>query len=371
MNDHWGKPSSRLVTVFGGSGFLGRHVVRALARRGYRVRVAVRRPDLALFLQPLGTVGQIAAVQANIRYPASIARALENADAVVNTVGILAEKGRQSFDVVQAEAAGDIAREAARAGASLVQISAIGADPDSASAYARSKAQGEAHVFAAKPDAVVFRPSVMFGPDDTFLNRFAALARLLPVLPIAGAQTRFQPVFVGDVAEAVARAVEGAVPPGRTYECGGPEIRTLRELVAYVLDLTGRRALVVPLPPGLARIQAAGMEILDLVTLGLLPDYLKLTRDQVTLLGRDNVVSEAAVTEGRTLPALGIAPTALEAVAPAYLARYRSKGQFAGRRDFGRAAVPDTLAPEPGGSASQHHPGTAAGPALVGDRANP
>ena len=323
-------PSQQLVTVFGGSGFVGRHVVRALVKRGYRVRVAVRRPDLAGFLQPLGTVGQIHAVQANLRYPESVAAAVKGAAAVVNLVGILQEGGRQSFTGVQANGARAVAQACAAAGISrLVQVSAIGAAPESGSLYARSKAEGEAAVQAAVPGAIVLRPSIVFGPEDGFFNRFAALARMLPALPlVGGGETKFQPVFVGDVAEAVALAVEGRVPEGRIYELGGPEVKTFRELVAYICDVTDRKPLLVPLPFSLARIQARLLETVDALSLGLLPDALKLTRDQVTLLESDNVVSDAAVAEGRSFEALGIAPVSVEAVVPSYLWRFRKTGQF-------------------------------------------
>lgn len=317
----------KLVTVFGGSGFLGRHVVRALAKRGYRIIVAVRRPNLGFFLQPLGSVGQIQLVQANLRFTGSIERAVARADAVINLVGILQERGRQSFDGVQAEGARAIAA-AVRPGTPLVHVSAIGANPNSPSSYARSKAEGEAAILEGHPDAVVMRPSILFGPGDSFFNRFAALARALPVLPLAGAETRFQPVFVGDVAEAIARAVDGNVPGGRIYEFGGPEIRTLRELVDYVLAVTERRRLVVPLPLGLARLQAAAIELADALTFGLMPNELKLTRDQVVLLQSDNIVSQAAKAEGRTLEGLDIPPRAMEAVVPSYLTRFRKTGQF-------------------------------------------
>lgn len=327
------RQSPKLVTVFGGSGFLGRHVVRALARRGYRVRVAVRRPNLAFFLQPLGTVGQIQPVQANLRYDASIARAVEGADAVVNCVGILAESGRQSFDEVQAEGARAIAA-ATPPGVPVVHVSAIGADLTSRSLYARTKAEGEAAVVSAHPGAVILRPSLLFGNGDSFFNRFASLARLLPVLPLAGADTRFQPAFVGDVAEIVARAVDGQVPGGAPYELGGPEIRTLRELVQYVLKITERRRMLLPLPTGIATIQARALEIVDALTLGLLPDEFKLTRDQVVLLATDNVVSEAAKGAGRTFEGLGLEPQAMEAIVPGYLTRFRKTGQF----DIERAA---------------------------------
>lgn len=323
-------PSQQLVTVFGGSGFVGRHVVRALVKRGYRVRVAVRRPDLAGFLQPLGMVGQIHAVQANLRYPDSVAAAVKGAAAVVNLVGILQEGGRQSFAGVQANGARAIAQACAAAGiARLVQVSAIGADRDSKSLYARSKAEGEAAVLAAVPGAVILRPSIVFGPEDGFFNRFAALARVLPVLPlIGGGETKFQPVFVGDVAEAVARGVDGAVAGGRVYELGGPEVKSFRELLAYICEVTDRKRLLLPLPFPLARIQARILELVDTVTLGLLPDAMKLTRDQVTLLESDNVVSAAALAEGRSFEGLGIAPVSVEAIVPSYLWRFRKAGQF-------------------------------------------
>ncbi len=327
------RQSPKFVTVFGGSGFLGRHVVRALAKRGYRIRVAVRRPDLAFFLQPLGAVGQIQLVQANLRYPDSVKRAVDRADAVVNCVGILNESARQRFSWVQAEGARGVA-EATGAGLPLVQVSAIGADANSESAYARTKGLGEQAVMAARPDAVIVRPSILFGQGDSFFNRFAGLARALPVLPIAGSDTRFQPVWVGDVAEAIARAVDGKVEKGRTYELGGPEVKTLRELVEYVLQVTERKRAVVALPEGVARIQARLLEIADTLTLGLLPDDLKLTRDQLILLRSDNVVSEQAKAEGRTLEGMGITPRAMEAIVPGYLTRFRRTGQF----DLERAA---------------------------------
>ncbi|RVU20705.1 complex I NDUFA9 subunit family protein [Methylobacterium oryzihabitans] len=359
------RPASQLVTIFGGSGFLGRHVVRSLAKQGYRIRVAVRRPDLAQFLQPLGRVGQIVGVQANLRNPESIRRAAEHADIVVNLVGILQEGGNQSFQRLQAEGAGEVARAAAAIGAPLVHVSAIGADPESPAAYARTKAEGEAQVFAARPEAIVFRPSIVFGPGDGFFNRFAGLARLMPVLPIAGAATRMQPVFVGDVAEAITHAVEGRARAGTVYELGGPEIRTLQELIDYTLAVTMRQRVVLPLPQPLAMLQARALELADTLTLGLLPDGLKLTRDQVVMLQSDNVVSEAAKAEGRTIEALGITPTAVEAVVPGYLWRFRKAGQFATRRGTPEmATIPDLIAPEPMGPGSAHHPHDAGGPAV-------
>jgi uncharacterized protein YbjT (DUF2867 family) len=312
-----------LVTVFGGSGFLGRHVVRALARRDFRIRAAVRRPDLAGHLQPLGRVGQIHPVQANIRYPASVEAAVRDADVVINLVGILFERGRQSFDSVHATGAASIARAAAAANARLVHVSALGADPESPALYARSKAAGEAAALEAVPSATLFRPSVVFGPEDNFFNRFAALARMSPFLPlIGGGETRFQPVFVADVAEAIARAVERTTRPGTIYELGGPEVRTFKQLMEYVLATIGRRRLLVPLPFGLAKLQASVLQ--------LLPKPL-LTPDQVLMLKRDTVVSEAAQREGRTLEGLGIDPTAIEVVVPSYLWRFRKRGQFKSR----------------------------------------
>jgi len=362
------RPQSQLVTIFGGSGFLGRHVVRALAKRGYRIRVAVRRPDLALFLQPLGKVNQIVAVQANLRYPDSVARAAERSDVVINLVGILQETGSQSFARLQVDGAAEIARAAARQGARMIHVSAIGADPASPSLYARTKAEGEARVFAACPDAVVFRPSLVFGPGDSFFNRFAGLARALPVLPLAGGQSRFQPVFVGDVAEAIARAVDGAVPGGKVYELGGPEVATLEHLVRYMLKTIQRKRAVVDLPLPVAKLQARLLEVADTLTFGLLPDSLKLTRDQVILLQNDNVVSEAAKAEGRTIEAIGITPTAAEAVVPGYLWPFRKAGQFATDRDEEYLAeVPDSIASTPMAPESQHRPQTASGPAIGAD----
>ena len=323
-------PSQQLITVFGGSGFVGRHVVRALVKRGYRVRVAVRRPDLAFFLQPLGSVGQIHAVQANLRYPDSVAAAIKGADAVVNLVGILQEGGRQTFNGVHANGARAVAQACAALGVSrLVQISALGADAGSKSSYAATKAEGEAAVLAQLPSAVVLRPSIMFGPEDSFFNRFASLARMLPILPlVGGGETKFQPAFVGDVAEAIARAVDGKVEGGRIYELGGPEVKSFKELVEYICQVTGRRRLLASLPFGLARIQGRILEIVDTLTLGLLPNELKLTRDQVTLLESDNVVSAQAISEGRDFAGLGITPTSVEAVVPSYLWRFRKTGQF-------------------------------------------
>ncbi|HLN09614.1 MAG TPA: complex I NDUFA9 subunit family protein [Xanthobacteraceae bacterium] len=309
-----------LVTIFGGSGFLGRHVVRALASRGWRVRVAVRRPDLAVYLQPLGRVGQIHAVQANLRYPESVEAAASGSALIINLVGILFQRGQQRFDAVQAEGAGVVARAAARAGARLIHVSAIGADTESPSLYARSKARGEQAVLDEMPSAPIFRPSIVFGPEDDFFNRFAALARVSPALPlIGGGHTRFQPVFVGDVATAIAKAADGATTPATTYELGGPEIKSFKEMMEFVLTTIERRRLLLPIPFAIAELQAAVMQ--------LLPKPL-LTPDQVQLLRRDNVVSAEAERDGRTLPGLGIDPTSIAAIVPSYLWRFRKTGQF-------------------------------------------
>jgi len=313
--------SDTLVTVFGGSGLLGRNVVRALCKRDYRIRVAVRRPELAGHLQPLGRVGQIHAVQANVRYPASIDAAMRDSHVAVNLVGILAPSGAQTFDAVQVRGAEAIAKSAAAAGASMVHISAIGANERSSSQYARAKAAGEKAVLAALPSATIMRPSVVFGPEDEFTNRFAALARLAPALPlIGGGTTRMQPVYVGDVATAVADAVDGKTKPGATYELGGPEVLTMREIMETILEITDRKRMLVSLPFGLARLQSFFLQFA--------PGALKLTPDQVELLRSDNVVSDAAKAAGLTFEGLGIAPDSLEAIAPQYLWRFRPAGQF-------------------------------------------
>jgi len=312
--------SDMLVTVFGGSGFIGRHVVRALAKQHYRIRVAVRRPELAGHLQPLGRVGQIHPVQANIRHAASVAAAVRDADVVINLVGILFERGRQRFDSVQGFGAEAVALAAAQHGARLIHMSALGADENSTSAYARSKAAGEKAALAAVPGATVFRPSVVFGPDDDFFNKFASLARFLPALPlVGGGHTRFQPVFAGDVAAAFCAAVQGATRPGTTYELGGPEILTFRELMEFTLATIQRRRLLLPIPFGLAKFQAAFLQ--------LMPKPL-LTPDQVELLRHDTVVSPEAIAEGRTLKGLGIEERSVQAIVPSYLWRFRRSGQF-------------------------------------------
>src|ERR1700704_3440677 len=234
-----------LVTIFGGSGFLGRNVVRALCKRDYRIRVAVRRPELAGHLQPAGKVGQIHAVQANLRFPASVAAAMRGSHVAINLVGILAEGGAQRFDAVQAAGAGAVAKAAAAVGARMVHVSAIGADENSPSRYGRSKAAGEKAVLSAVPSATIMRPSVVFGPEDQFTNRFASLARVSPVLPlIGGGLTKLQPVYAGDVATAIADAVDGKTRPGATYELGGPEVLTMREIIESILAIIERRRML-------------------------------------------------------------------------------------------------------------------------------
>jgi uncharacterized protein YbjT (DUF2867 family) len=312
-----------LVTVFGGSGFVGRHVVRALANRNYRIRVAVRRPELCGHLQPLGRVGQIHAVQANVRYPQSVAAVVRDVDVVVNLVGILFERGRQRFDAVQAEGAGAVARAAAAVGARMIHMSAIGADENSTSHYARSKAAGEQQVLAAHPAATIMRPSIVFGPEDDFFNRFAALARIAPALPLpGGGHTHFQPVFAGDVAEAIAIAVDGGTKPGTICELGGPDVRTFRALMDFVLATIERRRLLVPIPFAAMRLQAAFLQFLPKPPI---------TPDQVEVLKHDNVVSAAAKADGRTLEGLGITPETIGAIVPSYLWRFRKTGQFSSR----------------------------------------
>ena len=310
-----------LITIYGGSGFIGRHVVRAIAKTGARMRVAVRRPDLAGHLQPLGGVGQINPVQANVRFPDSLLAAAQGADAIINLVGILFPSGKQTFKAVQDEGARHVAEAARAAGVhTLVHVSAIGADPEASSAYARSKAEGEAAVREVFPDAVILRPSIVFGPEDDFFNRFAALARIAPALPlIGGGRTKFQPVFAGDVAKSVVAALTGEAKAEAPYELGGPEALTLREVMERVLTYTMRKRLLVPEPFWLAKLQAAFLQLLPKPPL---------TIDQVRLLESDNVVSEGAKRARRTLEGLGIEPVAVAAVVPAYLEQFRPRGQF-------------------------------------------
>ena len=312
-----------LVTIIGGSGFVGRYITQRMARRGWRVRVACRRPNEALFVKPYGVVGQVEPVQCNIRDDASTRRVIAGADAVVNCVGVLWQAGRNTFDAVQDEGAARIARIAAEEGARIVQISAIGADENSASDYARTKGEGEAAVRAADAKAVILRPSVIFGPEDGFFNLFAKLTRFTPILPLVGADTRFQPVWVEDVAEAAARAACGNVAGG-TYELGGPRVATLRECMELMLRMVRRRRLLINVPSFFARIKAWFLE--KMAWVGMRP---LLTRDQVKLLAVDNIVSED--TPG--FAEIGIAPTAMEAVIESYLYCHRPYGQYTALSD--------------------------------------
>ena len=327
--------ADRLATVFGGSGFVGRHIVRALARDGWRIRAAVRRPDLAGFLRPLGAVGQIELVQANLRYPDSVAAAVEGAVAVVNAAGVKRQRGRQTYEAVHAAGSAAIARATAAAGiATLVHVSGIGANPSSPNPYIASKGHGEAAARDALPATIVLRPSVVFGPEDDFLNRFGALARALPALPLfGGGATRLQPVFAGDVALAALAAIDDASAAGRAYELGGPEVLTLREIAVLCLRIAERRRALVPLPFALAKLIAWSTEVASTLSFGKFPPKaLTTTRDEVERLRYDNVVSQAAIAEGRTLRGLGISPQGLEAIAPSYLYRFRKTGQYAARR---------------------------------------
>jgi NADH dehydrogenase len=309
--------TERVVTVFGGSGFIGRHLIGRLARQGWIVRAAVRRPSRAGFLKPMGEVGQVTPIRAPIQDQIAVESAVAGADAVINLVGILYERGPQTFAAVHARGAQMVAAAAAAAGVShLVQVSALGADHHGAADYARTKGAGEAAVRTAYPEAVILRPSVVFGPGDSFFNRFAVIARLSPVLPlIGGGGTRFQPVYVGDVADAIAKCVSDPACAGRTYELGGPRIYTYKELMELLLRQIHRRRLLVPWPFALAELQAFFFELLPVPPL---------TRDQLRMLRRDNVVTEGALT----LADLGIKATAAEVILPSYLDRHRPGGRF-------------------------------------------
>ena len=314
---------SKLVTIYGGSGFVGRYIARRMAKAGWRVRVAVRRPNEALFVKPYGVVGQVEPVLCNVRDDASVKAALMGADAVVNCVGILAEIGKNKFDAVQAEGAARIARLAAENGVSrMVQISAIGADMDAESEYSASKGEGEAAVLKHMPDAVILRPSIIFGPEDEFFNRFASMTRISPMLPLVGAETRFQPVYVDDVAQAAVMGVLGEAAPG-IYELGGPETESFRELMKRMLGVIHRRRLVLGLPMWIGRIMAFGFDMMQAVSFGLLPNKM-ITRDQIKNLAMDNVVSDGA----KGFDDLGIRPVAMGSVLPEYLWCYRPSGQY-------------------------------------------
>ncbi|MDF1769795.1 complex I NDUFA9 subunit family protein [Maricaulis sp.] len=311
-----------IITVFGGSGFVGRHVVRALAKAGYRVRVASRRPHLAQDLRVMGVVGQVQLIQANLRVPSSVERALDGASGVVNLVGVLNENGRQTFSRLHALGAKTIAEAAAGMGISrMIQVSAIGASTESESRYARSKAEGEASVLAAIPEATILRPSIIFGTEDGFFNRFGAMARFVPALPLfGGGQTKFQPVFAGDVAKAVLAAFERSEARGETYELGGPGTYTFEALMKFILDEIDRPRFLLPLPWAIGSVIATVSEIVG--ALPLMP--VVITRDQLIQLRSDNVVADGA----KGLADLGIAGETVEAIVPSYLERYRRYGQF-------------------------------------------
>ena len=314
---------SKIVTIYGGSGFVGRYIARRLAKQGWRIRVAVRRPNEAMHVKPYGVVGQVEPILCNIRDDASVRAAMQGVDAVVNCVGTFDARGKNNFDAVQHEGAERVARIAAEEGvARLVQISAIGADTQAASDYARSKGLGEEAVLGHFPSAVILRPSVIFGPEDGFFNRFAGMTRLGPVLPVVGAETKFQPVYVDDVAKAAVEGVEGRAAPG-IYELGGPDVNSFRELMQQMLGVIRRRRLVINIPFVLAGPMAMLIEWAHMLSLGIVPRMI--TRDQVTSLREDNVVSEGA----RGFADLGITPVSLEAVLPDYLWRYRPSGQYA------------------------------------------
>ena len=313
---------SKLVTIYGGSGFVGRYIARRMAKEGWRVRVAVRRPNEAIFVKTYGVVGQVEPVLCNIRDDASVASVMKGADAVVNCVGVLAEDGKNTFDAVQSEGPERIARLARAAGIMrMVHVSAIGADLESDSNYARTKAEGEAAVLKHQPDAMILRPSIVFGSEDEFFNRFAGMARMAPVLPVVGANTQFQPVYVDDVAQAAVMGVLGEAKG--VYELGGPVTMSFRELMALMLDVIRRRRLILNIPFFAARFMAFGFDMLQAVTFGLVKNGM-ITRDQVRNLRRDNVVGDDA----QSFDALGIEPVAMVSVLPDYLWRFRPSGQY-------------------------------------------
>ncbi len=312
---------SKLVTIYGGSGFLGRYIVRRLAKEGWRVRVATRSPNEAMHVKTYGAVGQVEPVFCNIRDDDSVASVMHHADAVVNCVGILDEVGKNTFDAVQAEGADRVARIAASMGVkNFVHVSAIGANDESDSEYARTKAEGEASVLKHMPDAMILRPSLMFGAEDELFNRFAGMSRFGPVLPVVGADTKFQPVYVDDVAAAAIMGVQGKAHG--VFELGGPEVNTFRGLMDDMLKIIRRRRLVMNIPFWIARIMAFFFKIGRVLSLGLVRG--PLTSDQVTNLAIDNVVSDGA----QTLETLGITPTAMEGILPDYLWRFRPSGQY-------------------------------------------
>jgi uncharacterized protein YbjT (DUF2867 family) len=319
---------SKLVTIYGGSGFVGRYIARRMAKAGWRVRVAVRNPNEALFVKPYGVVGQVEPILCNIRDDAFVRAALTGADAVVNCVGILVEAGKNRFDAVQAEGPERIARLAAENGVGqMVHISAIGADMNSDSEYAASKGEGEAGVLKHMPNAVILRPSIIFGPEDDFFNRFAGMTRMGPILPVVSADSKFQPVYVDDVAQAAALAVMGKADGG-VYELGGPEVDTFRGLMQRMLAVVHRRRLILNMPVWIARIMATSFDLLQAVTLGLIPNGM-LTRDQLKNLANDNLVA----ADAKGFADLGIRPVAMASVLPDYLWRFRPSGQYDAIKD--------------------------------------
>ncbi len=314
---------SKLVTIYGGSGFVGRYITRRMAGEGWRVRVAVRRPNEAMFVKPYGVVGQVEPVLCNIRDDASVAQAMHGADAVVNCVGVLNELGKNEFPAVQAEGAERIARLAAAHGISrMVHLSSIGADADAQSEYSRTKAQGEAGVLQHMPDAVILRPSIIFGTEDQFFNRFASMARMGPFLPVVGAETQFQPVYVDDVAQAAVKGILGQAAAG-VYELGAPEVKTFRALMQQMLEVIHRRRIILGVPFFVAKIMAGVLDIVKFVSFQLFPNNI-LTRDQLKSLRHDNVVSDGAMS----FKELGIEPTTLASVLPEYLWKFRPSGQY-------------------------------------------
>lgn len=311
-----------MVTIFGGSGFVGRYIARRMAKEGWRVRVAVRNTNEAMFVRPYGSVGQVEPILCNVRDDASVAAATVGSDVVVNCVGVLDEVGKNTFEAIQAEAPERIARIAAEHDVlRMVHISAIGADDEAASEYSRTKAAGEAAVLMHMPSAMILRPSIIFGPEDDFFNRFGGMSRLGPVLPVVGADTRFQPVYVDDVAAAAVKGVTGKAQGG-IYELGGPDVETFRQLMGRMLEVVRRRRLVINIPTFVARIMAAGFALGHAVTFGLLPRAL--TADQIKNLAVDNVVTEGA----KSFEELEIKPKAMAAILPDYLWRFRPSGQY-------------------------------------------
>ncbi|ABV95323.1 ubiquinone dependent NADH dehydrogenase [Dinoroseobacter shibae DFL 12 = DSM 16493] len=322
---------SKLVTIFGGSGFVGRYIARRMAQEGWRVRVAVRRPNEALFVRTYGAVGQVEPILSNIRDDASVQAAVTGADVVINCVGILSETGKNTFGLVQSHGAARVARLSAEAGVGrFVQISAIGADPAAKSDYARTKAEGEQAVLQAMPEAVILRPSIVFGPEDQFFNRFASMSRLGPILPVVGAETKFQPVYVDDVARAAVKAALGQAKPG-IYELGGPDVNSFRELMAHMLSVIDRRRLIVNVPFPVAHVMGMTLDLVQKLSLGIIHNGM-LTHDQVRNLAKDNVVAADAMG----FDDLGIEPVALEAVLPEYLWRFRPAGQYEEMKKSGK-----------------------------------